>query len=48
MFIKEINPETLKLIFASAAKMANKYISRKFEMIDTDKETKEHTGFVSF
>lgn len=26
MFIKEINPETLKLVFISAAKMANKYI----------------------
>ena len=26
MFIKEINPETLKLVFRSVAKMANKYI----------------------
>ena len=26
MFIKEINPETLKLVFLSVAKMANKYI----------------------
>ena len=26
MLIKEINPETLKLVFLSVAKMANKYI----------------------
>lgn len=28
--------------------MNTKIISRKLEMIDTDKETKEHSGFVSF
>jgi hypothetical protein len=48
MYAKEVNPETLQLVFAKTALMTSKHLTRKFKMFDFDKETKENSGFVSF
>lgn len=45
---KEINPETLMLVYKHQAAMATKYLMRKFKSVDVNEETKEHSGFVSF
>ena len=47
-FAKELNPDTLKLIYEGEIEKAVQMINRKIEWYDTDKETKEHSGFVSY
>lgn len=48
IFTKEINPESLQLVFKKQAAMTAKYLLRKFRMKDFDSETKQHSGFIDF
>jgi len=47
-FNKEINKDTMKLVFEGEIAKATQILNRRFEEFDTDKETKEHTGFIMF
>lgn len=48
IYTKEINPETIKLVYMNNAAFGKKYLTRKLHKFDTDPETKEHKGFVTF
>jgi hypothetical protein len=48
LFSKELETESMTLIFEQQAKMAAKYLTRKFKQIDYNIETKKHSGFVTF
>lgn len=44
----EINKATLKYVFDTEIQQISLILRRRFEAFDTDPETKEHTGFISF
>lgn len=45
---KEINKETLKYVFDTEIQSIAGIMKRRFEAFDTDVETKEHTGKITF
>lgn len=45
---KEINKDTLKYVFEPEIQSIDAILKRKFEHYDTDVETKEHTGKITF
>lgn len=48
IYDREVNPDTMKLVFENGIHITQMWFFRKFEMVDIDKETKEHSGCVSF
>ena len=45
---KEINKETLKFVFETEIQQISLILQRRFEAFDTDPETKEHSGKITF
>jgi len=46
--VKDINKETLKYVFETEIAAINLILQRRFEVFDTDPESKEHTGKINF
>lgn len=46
--VQDINKDTLKFIFEPEIQQINLILKRRFEAFDTDVETKEHTGKITF
>lgn len=44
----QLKPELLKVLYDLEIKKIEQIIRKRFEAFDTDKETKKHTGVISF
>jgi len=44
----QLKPEILKTLYENEIKKVAKIMQKRFELYDTDKETKGHSGLISF